>query len=258
MIAIVQSDRAPGSPVSYVALHLEPEARGRKVWVPIRGPHGAIIAPTREQALQLCVGALQRHVAPLLAQTRALYGQCSQPARRSTREERTRRHELAFEVSHRLTRLRDNLSRLLDPPTPHDEVVLDGMRLQDDDQPSLDDAELTARQLRAGRALVRMGVRELARAAQVSPASVSSFETGRNASPRLQTRRSLRQALVENGVDFGPHGWIRHRDEANPGPAPLILPCTRCDRAGDLVEAARRVLDQARAVLRYPPSAPEP
>lgn len=73
---------------------------------------------------------------------------------------------------------------------------------------------LTRTQIRAGRTIAGLGVRDLAIAAGLSPTAVSQIETGRTEQPHESTLRSLRTALEEHGVQFNPGGWLRRRDDA--------------------------------------------
>lgn len=73
---------------------------------------------------------------------------------------------------------------------------------------------ITINQLRAGRALARLGVRELARAAGLSATALSQLETGRTRNPHKTTLFALRVALAACGVDFASGGWIRHSADA--------------------------------------------
>jgi len=76
------------------------------------------------------------------------------------------------------------------------------------------DQTITINQLRAGRAIARLGVRELASAAGLSATALSHLETGRTRNPHKTTLAALRAALAACGVDFAPGGWIRHSADA--------------------------------------------
>ena len=257
MIAAIQPEGPGDGPISYVALHLDTQVRERKLWVPIHRDHESGGALTREQAAQLCVIALQAQVEPLVAQARTVYWACRPANLVDTLGSRILRHRQSFDLSQDLAFVWANLSRLLDAPTEHDEVALDGVIRSSIIAEARDNAStarlITVHQLRGGRVLARLGIREMARAAGVSPTAVTHLETGFTKSPRPHTRQVIRAVLERHGVVFGPGGWIRHADDEGTSPGALIEgPCVRCGRAGDLVEAARQVLDQARRVLRYP------
>lgn len=72
---------------------------------------------------------------------------------------------------------------------------------------------LTRNQIRAGRVLTGLGIRELAAAAGISPTALSQIETGRTEHAHATTLRALRTTLEGLGVEFGPEGWIRRRDD---------------------------------------------
>jgi transcriptional regulator with XRE-family HTH domain len=61
---------------------------------------------------------------------------------------------------------------------------------------------ITRVQCRMARAALGLGVRELARAAQVSPDTVARFERGEDL--RERTIEGLQQALEDAGVEFIP------------------------------------------------------
>ena len=87
----------------------------------------------------------------------------------------------------------------------------------DDDASSPDDPcsqPMTVNQLRAGRAIARLGVRELAKAAGLSVTAISRLESGHTRNPHKATLAVLRAALAARGVDFAPGGWTRHISDA--------------------------------------------
>ena len=80
-----------------------------------------------------------------------------------------------------------------------------------------DGVVLTRAQVRAGRALARLGIRDLAAAAGVSATAVSHIETGRTGQAHATTLRALRAALEGHGVEFADEGWVRrHPDRRYP------------------------------------------
>lgn len=86
--------------------------------------------------------------------------------------------------------------------------------MHDKFQASLRNPPLTVNQLRAGRAIARLGIRELARASGVSATAISHLETGRTQTPHQTTMRALRATLTGYGVDFALGGWTRHLADA--------------------------------------------
>ena len=96
-------------------------------------------------------------------------------------EVHARRLALSARLTHEMARAWGNLSRLLDQPSESDEVALDVQRrpddigagdTADDDRLTGADAIMTISQLRAGRALARLGMRELASVAGVSTTTI--------------------------------------------------------------------------------------
>ena len=73
---------------------------------------------------------------------------------------------------------------------------------------------ITVNQVRAGRAIARLSVRDLASAAGLSPAALSHLETGHTRTPHKATLSALRAALTAHGIDFAPDGWTRHIGDA--------------------------------------------
>jgi transcriptional regulator with XRE-family HTH domain len=73
---------------------------------------------------------------------------------------------------------------------------------------------ITVNQLRAGRAIARLSVIELASAAGLSATTISQLETGRTRTPHKATMSALRSALTACGIDFVAGGWTRHIGDA--------------------------------------------
>lgn len=105
--------------------------------------------------------------------------------------------------------------------------------------------KVTPKQLRGGRVLSGLGVRELAQASGLSPTSISQIETGRTKTPHPATLDSLRAALEESGIEFGSNGWIRHVDDhqGEPGDRPTLLPDERV-RVLRLLRQVMRILKE--------------
>ena len=104
----------------------------------------------------------------------------------------------------------------------------------------------TSAQLRAGRALAGLNVRDLAAAAGVSPSSVTLLESGKTASPRPQTLDAIQSALEVHGVDFTADGWVRRRDDGRGVPEqPQVV-----DRQARVVGQAVSLLERALQLLR--------
>ena len=61
---------------------------------------------------------------------------------------------------------------------------------------------INAAQCRGARAMLKLGVRELARRAGMSPTTISSFERGRTFQPEPQTLEALRRAFEDLGIVF--------------------------------------------------------
>ena len=96
----------------------------------------------------------------------------------------------------------------------HDRFHAKHNRLQAGDPP------ITVNQVRAGRAIAQLGIRELASASGLSISAISHIETGRTRKPHLGTMLALRAALTVHGVDFARGGWTRHIADAHGGQCP--------------------------------------
>ena len=68
-------------------------------------------------------------------------------------------------------------------------------------------------QLLAGRALLGWEQHELARMAGVPVATVRALERGTLAQPSERVLERLHRVLVSEGIEFGSHGWLRHRND---------------------------------------------
>ena len=79
---------------------------------------------------------------------------------------------------------------------------------------TLSQSTLTANQLRAGRAIAQLRIRELAEASGVSATAISHLETGYTQTPHRATVVALRAALTAHGVAFALGGWTRHIADA--------------------------------------------
>ena len=76
---------------------------------------------------------------------------------------------------------------------------------------------MTPAQCRAARGLLDWTISDLARAADVSPNTVSQFERG-NRHPNRHTLRAMREALEHHGVTFtnGHEPGVKLRDDTPP------------------------------------------
>ena len=74
---------------------------------------------------------------------------------------------------------------------------------------------ITRNQLKAGRLLANLGIRELGKLAQISPTAINQIETGKTVKPRVQTLTALKEVLQAKGIEFGSGGWVRHCDDQN-------------------------------------------
>ncbi len=61
---------------------------------------------------------------------------------------------------------------------------------------------INAAQCRGARAMLQLGVRELAERTGLSPTTISSFERGRTFQPEPQTLEALRRAFEGLGIMF--------------------------------------------------------
>lgn len=76
---------------------------------------------------------------------------------------------------------------------------------------------ITKTQLKAGRTMADLGIRELARNARISSTAINLIETGKTRTPREQTLVALKSALQAHGVEFDDGGWVRLADDADNG-----------------------------------------
>lgn len=72
---------------------------------------------------------------------------------------------------------------------------------------------ITRNQLRAGRILASLGVRDLAKLTGLSSTAIGQIETGRTTAPHQQTVGALVTALQGCGIEFAPGGWVRHHED---------------------------------------------
>ena len=258
MIAIIE----PGESAStFVALHLAERLDAGLVWVPIPGEPVAL--PSLMDAAERCVEALQAQAEPLVMQARLLSHLCSVVERPRTADEQANGLSLSRELAHGLVRVWSNLSRLLDQPRVGDTVAYsahgvaekESTRIEERAPQDGDDGLLTVNQLRAGRAITRLGVRQLASASGLSAAAISQIENLHTDAPHKSTLQALRKALESHGVEFGAEGWIRHVTDAD-ARLRSAQPSQRAAyvQAVDLLEVTRRLLEQVTHLLRNPAS----
>lgn len=76
---------------------------------------------------------------------------------------------------------------------------------------------ITRNQLKAGRLLAGLGIRDLAELAKISSTAINLIETGRTEAPRVQTLLALKNALQQSGVEFLGGGWVRHCNDLSNG-----------------------------------------
>lgn len=69
---------------------------------------------------------------------------------------------------------------------------------------------ITAAQVRGARSMLRWSLKKLAREAEVSPVTISRFET-ELAAPIPSTRNAIKRALEEAGIEFLRDGGVRLR-----------------------------------------------
>jgi transcriptional regulator with XRE-family HTH domain len=72
---------------------------------------------------------------------------------------------------------------------------------------------ITRTQLRAGRTMAGLGMRELSALTRVSTTAIANIESGKSEQPHVQTLERLRDALQMQGIEFLRGGWVRHRDD---------------------------------------------
>ena len=65
---------------------------------------------------------------------------------------------------------------------------------------------------RAG-ALAGLGLRDIAKAANLSVTAIANLETGSTRRPRISTVQALQTILESHDIEFAPCGWVRHRGD---------------------------------------------
>lgn len=259
MIAVV---KRPDGRTAFVALHLCPLSLPAKRWRPIRA-EGDVNEDSAIDAARLCVAALRAVLGPLVGLSLALHRDCCEvepAAARLDTEAHARRIAMSLTLSRELVRAWGNLRRLLDEPTEDDNVtlevaaapLLDGpTEHTDDDERAHERADaptLTAHQLRAGRVLAGLGIRDMAIAAGISATAVSLIERGHTKAPQQTTQEALKTALEKRGIEFAPGGWVRHVGDALAGQT-MPSSCLRCAQARYLLDITNRLIGQTRAIL---------
>ena len=73
---------------------------------------------------------------------------------------------------------------------------------------------VTRHQLRAGRILAGLRVRQFAQMVGMSCTTINQIEKGHTKSPLRRTVVSLRDALQSTDIEFAPGGWVRLRSDA--------------------------------------------
>ena len=90
-------------------------------------------------------------------------------------------------------------------------------------------------------------MRDLANECEVSITSVVNIENRTTEQPHRRTLEALRVRLEREGIEFGAHGWVRHRDDGSPSSGPFE------DSSGEIVRVCSQALDhveRAGRVLR--------
>lgn len=108
---------------------------------------------------------------------------------------------------------------------------------------------MTANQIRAGRVLAGLGLRDIAKAANVSVTAVANLETGSTRRPRISTLQTLQTILESHDIEFASCGWVRHRGDHWPAETSdsSFIPLPMTERES-LVTLLRRIP----AILGYP------
>ena len=118
------------------------------------------------------------------------------------------------------------------------------------------DNAITSRQIRAGRVLAGLGVRELARLASVSVTSLNKIETGKTETPHAHTLERIESALRGVDIEFGRGGWVRHRDDhvqdAGQSTDEQLLDSFPIDEAVQFLRNLARLLERLRTARISP------
>ena len=72
---------------------------------------------------------------------------------------------------------------------------------------------LTKNQLMAGLAMSQLDLRELAEDTGYNLGRLQAVASGQVSNPRPDTLETLRIAMERQGVEFAPHGWVRHTED---------------------------------------------
>ncbi len=86
---------------------------------------------------------------------------------------------------------------------------------------------ITWRQVRGGRRLAGLDVRELAELSGRSAVTIANLESGLTRTPQQATLDSTRQALEGQGIEFASGGWVRHLGDRVSGPSKRVAMGTR-------------------------------
>ena len=106
---------------------------------------------------------------------------------------------------------------------------------------------ITRNQLKAGRLLAGLGIRDLAELAKISSTAINLIETGRTEAPRVQTLLALKNALQQSGVEFLGGGWVRHCDDLSNG-----NPAKNNGKTRDRAQLERTLLQALRLIRQEP------
>lgn len=195
MIARVKTGTGGARSVGYIALSLHILADGSQLWRPVGDEAQGIAETSLTAAARTCIRSIDKRFQRLRADIAA----CVQSRPGSTDEARC---DMLYSIEARAAGLHCEVVRLLDEPTDRDPVSVADLR----------SACPSPHQVRAGRVLAGLGLRDLAARTGLAFSTIQAIETGSTRRPRAATLEAVRAVLVAAGVEFDGAGWVRLRD----------------------------------------------
>ena len=186
----------------YIALSLHTRADGSQVWRPIGDASQGLIETSLTAAVRACIRSIDERFRRLRFDIAAARAPSASAHRRSGGEP-----DVLDGIEAKAAGLHREVVRLLDEPTAYDEVLVTA---------PLRRSRLRPNQLKAGRLLSGLGLRELSARTGHSLSTIQAIENGCTRRPRAATLDSLQSALVDAGIEFDSAGWVRHSDDSEP------------------------------------------
>ena len=193
--------RVKAGTIGYIALCLHTRADGRQVWHPIGGDARGVIETSLTAAVRACIRSIDERFQGLRIDIAAARAQS-----RADRPSDDATADLLRGIEAKAAGLHREVARLLDEPTEHDAVLI---------ATTVRRAQPSPYQLKAGRILAGLGVRDLAARTGLAFSTIQAIESGSTRRPRVATLEAMRSVLVDAGIEFGDAGWVRHGDDGD-------------------------------------------